>query len=215
MFIKPLLFTLPLLPLAALAQAQPQAHQDTVHQLGVHQHGFGRLSLALDQQQLVLELFAPAADIVGFEHTPNTAEQRTQYQTALTRVQDGDLLFTLPTAAACQLLDSQLIAQHQGDLEAAAHHHDDHPHHDHAHKHEHDEHHASHEDHDDEHHADHDHSDILVAYRYQCQQPQALTELSTQLFEQFTSFTHIELQGIVPTGQVAASLTPNQATASW
>lgn len=200
---KPLLFILPLLPLTV--QALP----------GVHQHGSGRLSLAQDQQQLMLELFAPAADIVGFEHAPGNAEQRTQYRAALARIQDADRLFTLSGAADCQLLASQLIEQDEDPLNEAEHEHDGEHHHshdDHA-KHHHDEH--EHEHHDNDHHAEHGHSDILVQYRYQCQQPQALTELSTRLFEQFTSFNHIELQGIVATGQIAATLTPEQPTASW
>ncbi|MFD1008242.1 MULTISPECIES: DUF2796 domain-containing protein [Oceanisphaera] len=194
MSVKPLLFILPLLPLTA--QALP----------GVHQHGFGRLSLAQDQQQLMLELFAPAADIVGFEHAPNNAEQHTQYREALARIQNADLLFTLPRAAGCQLIASQLIEQDEDTLNEAEHEHDGEHHHD-EHEHEH--------EHDDDHHADHGHSDILVQYRYQCQQPQALTQLSTQLFEQFTSFNNIELQGIVATGQIAATLTSEKPTASW
>ena len=36
--------------------------------LGAHQHGHGRVNLVLDGQDLWLELEAPGADIVGFEH---------------------------------------------------------------------------------------------------------------------------------------------------
>ena len=195
MSVKPFLFILPLLPLGALAQTLP----------GVHQHGFGRLSLAQDQQQLMLELFAPAADIVGFEHQPNNAEQRTQYHEALARIKDAELLFTLPRAADCQLIASQLLEQDEDALHEAEDEHQDEHHHDDEHEHEHDE----------EQHTEHGHNDILVQYRYQCQQPQALTQLSTRLFEQFTSFNNIELQGIVHSGQIAATLTPEQPTASW
>lgn len=196
--VKPFLFILPLLPMSVLAQTLP----------GVHQHGFGRLSLAQDQQQLMLELFAPAADIIGFEHAPNNAEQDTQYREALARVQNAGLLFTLPRAADCQLIDSQLIEQDEDALNEPEH---NHGHHDHA-KHHHDEH---GQNFDDDHHAEHGHNDILVQYRYQCQQPQAVTELTTRLFEQFSSFNNIELQGIVHSGQIAATLTPAQPTASW
>ena len=50
------LLALPLLPLIALAKNVPNVHQQHTQQLDVHQHGFGILSLALNEQQLVLEL---------------------------------------------------------------------------------------------------------------------------------------------------------------
>ncbi|MDX1267219.1 MAG: DUF2796 domain-containing protein [Oceanisphaera sp.] len=205
MSLKAFALALPLLPFSLFAQSLP----------GVHEHGFGRLSLALDQQQLVLELLAPAADIVGFEHAPADDAEQAQLNAALNRVQEAETLFSLPEAAACRLIDSQLVEE-----DAHSHELDEHKvaaHHDHAHEkadeHEHheSEHAAEHEHHDDE----HGHNDVLVQYRYQCRQPQALNRLSTSLFEQFPSLTRVELQGIVPAGQIAGTLTAEQPAFSW
>ena len=207
------LFALPLLPLTALAEALPDAHQPSVHQEGVHQHGFGTLSLALNQQQLVLELFAPAADIVGFEHAPQNIEQEQQQAAAFTRVQDANLLFTLPKQAQCSFIKSELLVQDEDELHEDEHEHAKaDAHQDEAHTH--DQHSGHDHDHEDDH-EDHGHSDVLVKYHYQCLQPDALTRLDTQLFTQFASLNHLELQGIVASGQVAATLTPEQAGAAW
>lgn len=216
------LYALPLLPFAALASdlpsapaqhGSPQGKQQTEQQLGVHQHGLASLSLALNEQQLVLELLAPAADIIGFEHAPQNIEQEQQQAASYTRVQDGNALFTLPKQAQCTFIDSKLLVEEEDELHqephehakadsqktAAAKHNDEHDDHD-EHEHEHDE---------------HGHSDVLVQYQYQCLQPQALNRLETQLFAQFPSLNNIELQGIVSSGQVAASLSPEQTQASW
>ncbi|OIN13976.1 DUF2796 domain-containing protein [Oceanisphaera psychrotolerans] len=199
MSLKPLALALPLLPFCLLAQPLP----------GVHEHGFGRLSLALDQQQLVLELLVPAADVVGFEHAPTDEAEQAQLTDALKRVQQADTLFHLSEAAACQLNTSRVLEEDTDAHELEEH--ADEPEHKHGHhENEHaDEHH--HEHHDDE----PGHNDVLVQYRYRCQQPLALNRLSTTLFEQFPSLTRVELQGIVPAGQIATTLSPEQPAFSW
>ncbi|MBM7457007.1 hypothetical protein HNR62_002909 [Oceanisphaera litoralis] len=194
MSLTPFALVLPLLPFSLFAQSLP----------GVHEHGFGRLSLALDQQQLVLELLAPAADMVGFEHAPGNDAELAQLTAALNRVQQAETLFALPEAAACRLIDSRLVEEDTHHHQMEEHKHDEHD--------EHDTHgtHGTHGTHDA-----HGHQDVLVQYRYHCRQPQSLDRLSTTLFEQFPSLTRLELQGIVPSGQIATTLTPEQSTFSW
>lgn len=180
---KPVLSALPLVLLSPALTAQPG--------LGVHEHGVGRLSLALQEQHLVLELMAPAADIVGFEYHPVTDEEQARYRAGLERLQQADALFTLPAAAGCRLERVALAEQE--------------PHSEHEHEHDNGE--------GDEHQAGH--NDILVHYAYHCEQPQALQRLDLALFETFSSFNRIELQAILPTGQLAATLTPEQPQAHW
>ncbi|MDV2858529.1 DUF2796 domain-containing protein [Oceanimonas sp. CAM02] len=177
MNLKPLLFIL--LPATLSAHAQH----------GVHEHGFGQLNLVLSQQQLVLELHSPAADIVGFEHNPATGEEQAAYDQALQKAQHAAALFTLPASAGCELQQTRHIEQ------------EDHEHGEHQ-----------HEEHDHE----HGHTDIQLHYSWQCSQPDALNALDASgLFTQFPSFHRIELQGIVPAGQIAATLTAQQPGASW
>ena len=210
MKLNPVAFPLALLPLALSAQTQ----------LGVHEHGHGMLNLALDQQQLVLELSAPAADIVGFEHDAATDAEKAQLATAQDKLRQADSLFSLAPAAGCRLEKVELVADEHEDQD----HHDDHDH-DHKHKDKHA--HGDHQD-DDDHkdqdpHHDHDHaeahgqdhSDVQVHYFYHCGQPDALNRIDVALFEQFPSFNRLEVQGILPSGQVAATLTPAQPQLSW
>ncbi|WP_417605928.1 DUF2796 domain-containing protein [Oceanimonas baumannii] len=184
MNLKPLVLTL--LPFSLLAHTQH----------GVHEHGFGQLNLAISGQQLALELFSPAADIVGFEHNPVTSEERATFADALQKAQDADALFTLPASAGCVLQQ----AQHIENNEHAEHGHNAHDEHEHEH----------------EHHDEHAHKDIKLSYSWQCSQPDALNQLNAAgLFQQFPSFNRISLQGIAPDTQIAATLTPEQPQANW
>jgi len=57
------------------AQANHDEHESHSH--GAHEHGHGHLNLVLDGNQLMIELQAPAADLVGFESpTPSSVSTR-------------------------------------------------------------------------------------------------------------------------------------------
>jgi hypothetical protein len=50
---------------------------DTKHrEAGAHTHGHGKVNIAIEGKQLFIELEAPGADIVGFEHKAKTASER-------------------------------------------------------------------------------------------------------------------------------------------
>lgn len=51
------------------AVAEETCHHDA------HVHGVGKLNVALDGDDLIIELTSPAANIVGFEHTPENEQQ--------------------------------------------------------------------------------------------------------------------------------------------
>ncbi|MGL4207100.1 MAG: ZrgA family zinc uptake protein, partial [Aeromonadaceae bacterium] len=56
------------------------------HSHDAHEHGHGQLNLALDGQQFLIEFQAPAADLVGFEKTATTAQEKQHYAGALARL---------------------------------------------------------------------------------------------------------------------------------
>ena len=62
------------------------------HSHDAHEHGHGQLNLALDGQQLLIEFQAPAADLVGFEKTATTAQEKQHYAKALARLRQGATL---------------------------------------------------------------------------------------------------------------------------
>ncbi|UJF18617.1 DUF2796 domain-containing protein [Vibrio sp. SS-MA-C1-2] len=95
--------------------------------------------------------------------------------------------------------------------------HDEHGYDDHA---DHDEHghddHADHDEHGHDDHTDHDsgHSAFSVQYTYQCDNIDALTEISTQWFTHFTNTKEIKVTYLAGTKQLLKELTPTNSTLS-
>ena len=70
-------------------------------QLGAHVHGHGRLNIAIEDKTVSIELEAPGADIVGFEHEAATRAQRAAIEKAKATLAAGLSLFTPAAAAGC------------------------------------------------------------------------------------------------------------------
>ena len=184
------------------------------------------MNIAIEGDGIEMELIAPGADIVGFEHAPDTDADRAAVQAAIATFQNG--LFTLPEAAGCELeavgIYSSLLPDgkpvHSGD-----HHHDedhkdehghgnkddDHGHDDHKGEHGHndkdDDH--KHDDHKDDHagHDDEEHAEFRVHFHYECKDTAALTGLSTSYFDVFPNAQELDVAALTANGQAAAELT--------
>lgn len=141
--------------LAALVSPLTATSSDAERrQLSAHEHGVSKLQIAQDGKQVVFVLETPGADIVGFEHEPETAEQKKAVQAALKQLRNPTNLFVVPSSAGCKVSD----AKASFNIEDG----DDHSGHDHAkeakkddHDHDHD---HSKEAKKDDHDHDHDHS---------------------------------------------------------
>ncbi|MEZ8325323.1 DUF2796 domain-containing protein, partial [Vibrio cyclitrophicus] len=106
-----------------------------------HVHGKVEVNIAQDGQELLVEVTAPGADVVGFEHAPKTAEQKALFEQAIAQLNKPEELFGFNNTS-CTLKFKSVTNTLEGD-------HDDHEGHDHA---EHD-----HDDHEGHDHAEHDH----------------------------------------------------------
>jgi hypothetical protein len=71
--------------------AHQHEHPAEHRQHGAHVHGLAILNLALDGQQIRIELHSPAANIVGFEHAPASAVHHAALDQAVARLQDGEM----------------------------------------------------------------------------------------------------------------------------
>ena len=183
--------------LAAAAFGVQANHDDhESHGHGAHEHGHGHLNLVLDGNQLMIELQAPAADLVGFEHAARSDEEKAQYAKALARLQQPDALFRLDPAAGCTLTRQEINAAKEE--------------HDHDHDHE-----KADGDQDDHHHDEAGHADMGAMYTYTCETPAKLTGLEATLFAVYPSLEKLSVQGILPNGQTAAELTPSAYQLSW
>ncbi|MEL0611072.1 zinc uptake protein ZrgA [Vibrio echinoideorum] len=131
-----------------------------------HVHGKVEVNIAQDGQELLVEVTAPGADVVGFEHAPKTAEQKKMFEQAIAQLNKPEELFDFNNVS-CTLKFKSVTNTLEGDHDDhdhAEHDHDDHEGHDHA-EHDHDDHeghdHAEHDhdDHEGHDHAEHDHDD--------------------------------------------------------
>lgn len=210
-----------------LALLAAPAAADETRQMGSHVHGIGALNIAADGNEIAMEFSAPGADIVGFEHAPESAEDRAAIETAIATLNRPLTLFPLPEAAGCTVITASAeleMKQHDHDEKHDDHahgekHDDDHEHdhdekhdddHDHTHdKHDHDDH-AEKHDHDDHDH-DHDkaagHSDFHAEYRLSCSDPGALTEMGFGYFDAFENTLKLEVQIVTSTGARAFDVT--------
>ena len=196
--------------IAAAVTAYAGSHAEEkagFRQEDAHVHGEAVLSVAIDGQQLLIELESPAMNIVGFEHEPNNAQQEQAITTAKASLGEVEQLFVLPAGAGCVLASSEVEWSLEDDHDD----HDDEHHESEAHD---DEHHES-EGHDDAHHDEHDedetHSSFHAQYAFNCSSPSALDTIGMGLFEMFPATEEIEAQFVGPDGQGAQTLTADAA----
>jgi len=218
------------LSLAATANAEEYRQHEA------HVHGHVEFNIAQDGKDLLIEITSPGADVVGFEHAPENAEQEQALKQAIAALKDTDKLFAINQQAKCVIDDvhvSHTLGQdsHEGHdhHDHEGHNHDKHDHeghdhdkhdhdHDHEHKgHDHEEH--AHDDHDGHEHHDHEghdheghdhehggHGEFTVEYRYHCDSVADLNSIDTTWFKQFPATESISANLFTDTTQSATTL---------
>ena len=171
---------------------------------GVHEHGVANLNVAIEGNNVYIEFFSPAANIVGFEHHPRTQKQKDAVRAAVKKMQEGHALFILPAGSKSRLAkarvdtDIENHADHLSESEYA---------------HEGEEHHRKGDNHDREHNDADDHarhSEFTAEYHFVCKKPNKLSQIDVQLFRVFPGIEYIEVQLINETRQTAVELTARQ-----
>lgn len=143
-----------------------------------HEHGVGDLNLAIDGATVEIELEAPGADIVGFEHEPRNAAEKAAVVQAAKSLAAGAALFRFSEAAGCRLQDADVEtplldgkhAHKEGEAE--------------------------------------EHAGFHAHYRFICRDSGALGHLDTTYFEVFPNAAALRAKTITPSGQGAQRLTP-------
>ena len=168
----------------------------TANSADPHQHGVGKLNVAVQGDHLEIEIETPGADIVGFENKPKTEEQRRLVQDAAKALRDAGALFVFPATAGCILKDaeveSDLLVFDRGN---------------------HGDKHHSEKHHDEKHHSDkHDeevHAEFHAHYHFVCENP--LTHVDLRYFEMFPRAEVLSAQTLTATGQRKQKLTRKDA----
>lgn len=93
------------------------ATAEEYRQHSAHVHGHVEFNIAQDGSDLLLEITAPGADVVGFEHAPENAEQEKTLQHAVATLEDSNALFAINPQAQCEIeevhVEHTLGGQHE------------------------------------------------------------------------------------------------------
>ena len=192
---------------AALANEEFRQHE-------AHVHGHVEFNIAQDGQDLLIEITAPGADVVGFEHAPENDKQQQTLNKVLEQFNQPKAIFQLSSAANCHLEQSDITHT----LGVDEHHDHDHDH-DHDHHDKHDEKHQDkdiHHDHDEHHHSDQHsaHGSFSVQYQYHCDDIAQLQQIDTQWFKLFPNTKSISANLLTDKAQSALELKENNTRIS-
>ncbi len=169
---------------------------------GMHVHGLGEFSAAIDGSTLVLSLRSPMYNLVGFERAAADEAEEALLTAAKATLRAPEVLFEIPDAAGCTLTEGAFtfVQAKAGKGDAHNHEHDDDDDHDHGD----DEH-----DHGDD---DHDHAedegtegegtepveadadaapglgDLIADWTYACTDMDEFDAVSVVLFDEFERF---------------------------
>lgn len=177
--------------IAGLCAVAAEEHRE----LGPHEHGHGRLNIAIEGKRLSMELEVPGVDIVGFEHEASTSEQKAAIEKAKATLGDALSIFKLPAAAGCRLADAKVAIQAE----------DEHEHADAEHKDE-----AKHDGEEEE--EKHHHSEFHVAYALDCATPAQITGIDFKYFDAFAGAQELDINLVTEKGQSHYEVTRAQPT---
>ena len=180
----------PLLPaLAVLALASGATAQET-RELGAHEHGHSTLDVAFEGNEVSIDLEAPGADIVGFEHEPGSAEDREKVDAAIASLADPLSLFVMPDAAGCSVTDASTeVVYGHGEGE-------------------------EHENHEGEGEMEggEGHSEFQASYRLRCDDPGAIDGIDFAFFETFPNAEELDIQMVSDAGSTGLEVTRDDPT---
>ena len=149
-----------------------------------HEHGHARINIIIEGSVVEMEFVSPAVNILGFEHSASTEDEHKTVAEAEKILLSKELpLFAFTPEAACLPIQISLEAPESAELlEEESHQHD---HHDHA---------------------SETHNDIHLHYVYSCNQPDKLSGMNTQLFNQFPSLHELDVQLLTSEKQISKHL---------
>ena len=141
-----------------MAGAVLAASENGHREHGPHEHGHGTLDVAVEGEDLVIELRMPGVNVVGFEHAPGTDAEREAVRQALARFRDPAAVLVPSPGAECESERVEAALEIMGHEDSHDHdeHHDDEGHEqdDHAHEtHGHDQHEGDEHEHEEDGHA--------------------------------------------------------------
>lgn len=158
--------------LAAPAMAQSTRMEEA------HVHGHGTVSIAVDGPTLTILVETPAYDVLGFEHTASTLEDKRLVAAVRSLLERPGTLLEIPSEAGCSLSGANVSIGPEGNGQ-----------HDHG-------------------AAGETHSDIEAEYRFTCAAPASIDRIGFPWFEAFPLSKELEIVVLNDRGQNSGVVTP-------
>ena len=166
--------------------------------LDAHVHGVSELTIMTEDHALEIQFKSPAMNLVDFEHQATSSKDLKAVEKAASTLRQHDSLLSM-SDANCKLTNTSVDLSKIVDTEHHDNDHDNSPNEDeHAHN--------NNKDHDDH---DEYHSEIMVTYKYHCEDSTSLPSITVNLFEFFTGIEEINTMWVNQTGQGAITLRHN------
>lgn len=84
------------------AEHHEHTHDNEHHSHAAHVHGEAKLNIVIDGELILAEFISPLENLLGFEHEPETAEQKQAYQDLQQHLADSHALFSISDARCTQ-----------------------------------------------------------------------------------------------------------------
>jgi hypothetical protein len=162
--------------------------------LGKHEHGHVRLNLAIEGHNVLMELEAPGADIVGFEHTATDPDEVRALREARTLLSKPFGLIRFPEEAGCEVEEASVVPsagnEHEHPMGRGAGEHDAH---------------GRHGDHDGQ----AGHMEFHASYILSCARPDKIRKLAFPIFRLFPRLRDLDMIVLTDRGQTAYEVGPD------
>lgn len=187
----------------AQSQLNPEAHT----------HGMAHMTVLYETGQLLIELEIPVVNMLGFEHSPQDAEQWQQLSLLSENLNAPRKIIDLQPGCKVQSVTVELPFQERAEVKNTSKQPAEHP------KQAHDDHmpHEEHENHSDDTHSNYDgephetHQDIHLSYAWQCNGRVPPT-INLQVFSLYPNFETMQVQWVANGKQGATILNKNYAS---
>jgi hypothetical protein len=151
-------------------------------ELGAHEHGHSTLNIAIEGTSVAMELIAPGADIVGFEHEAESTQDKAALEAAEAKPADPLRLFAMPADAGCAVETATVAIEGEEEHREQADH-------------------DQREEHDAEAERGAEHNEFHAEYQLACAEPDALGTIRFGYFQAFPNAMEVEVNVITEKGQ--------------
>ena len=162
-----------------------------------HEHGSGRLNIAIEELGAIIEFFAPAESIYGFEHAAQSKQDKQAQQAALRRLEQHiHQMILFEEDRACQFSTTRLEVT--GEAQSA--HLEGHAH-------------NEHNEHDEKGHAHRPaHAEVQAEFTVTCQRALAGTTARFGVTSIFPRLPRLSVQVLSDTKQTGATITNDEGS---